>query len=130
MGFFVKIVDRLSLFQQNAPSQMFDSVLTHTSVKIIRLLQKQPAAMFHKKAILKNCATFTGKHLCWSLSLIKLQPFRTATKVYYCEYCEIFKDTYFEKKIRTAASCFSSMSIGLRNTLKHILAVSGRILLN
>ena len=98
MVFFVKIVDRFSLFQQNAPSQMFDRVLTHTSVKIIRLLQKQPAAMFHKKAILKNCATFTGKHLCWSLSLIKLQSFRPATKVYYCEYCEIFKNTYFEKK--------------------------------
>ena len=102
---------------------MFDRVLTHTSVKIIRLLQKQPAAMFHKKAILKNSATFRGKHLCWSLSLIKLQLFRPATQVYSCEYCEIFKNTYFEEKIRTAASCFSSMSVGLWNTFEHILTV-------
>ena len=81
MGFFVKIVDRFSLFLQKAPSQMFDRVLTHTSVKIIRLLQKQPAEMFHNKAFLKNCATFTGKPLCWSLSLIKLKPFRLCIPV-------------------------------------------------
>ena len=54
---------------------------THTSVKIIRLLQKQPAEMFHNKAFLKNCATFTGKPLCWSLSLIKLKPFRLCIPV-------------------------------------------------
>ena len=122
MGFFVKIVDRFSLFLQKTPSQMFDRVITHTSVKIIRLLQKQPAEMFHEKAFLKNCATFTGKPLCWSLSLIKLQPFWPASLLkrgcntgVFCEYCEIFKNTYFEEKIRTAASCFSSMSIVLWN---------------
>ena len=27
--------------------------------------------MFHKKAVLKNFATFTGKHLCWNLFLNK-----------------------------------------------------------
>ena len=32
-----------------------------------------------KIAVLKNFAIFTGKHLCWSLFLIKLQPWRTAT---------------------------------------------------
>ena len=29
-----------------------------------------------KKAVLKNFAIFTGKHLCWSLFLVKLQAFR------------------------------------------------------
>ena len=29
--------------------------------------------MFFKIGVLKNCAIFTGKHLSWSLSLIKLQ---------------------------------------------------------
>ena len=28
--------------------------------------QKQPTEVFYKKAALKNFATFTGKHLCWS----------------------------------------------------------------
>ena len=31
------------------------------------LPQKQPSEVFHKKAVLKNFAIFTGKHLCWSL---------------------------------------------------------------
>ena len=34
--------------------------------------QKQPK-VFYKKAVLKNIAIFTGKHLCWSLFFIKLQ---------------------------------------------------------
>ena len=29
--------------------------------------------------VLKNFAIFTGKHLCWSLFLTKLQAFRLAT---------------------------------------------------
>ena len=32
-----------------------------------------------KKSILKNFSNFSGKHLCWSLVLIKLQAFRPAT---------------------------------------------------
>ena len=32
-----------------------------------------------KKAVLKNFAIFKGKHLCWSLPLIKLQAIRPAT---------------------------------------------------
>ena len=35
--------------------------------------QKQPPEVFYKKAVFKNFAIFTGKHLCWSLFLIKLQ---------------------------------------------------------
>ena len=29
--------------------------------------------MFFKKAVLENFETFTGKHLCWSLFLVKMQ---------------------------------------------------------
>ena len=32
--------------------------------------------MFFKIGVLKNFAMFTGKHLCWSLFLIKMQAFR------------------------------------------------------
>ena len=35
--------------------------------------------MFFKIGVLKNFANFTGKHLCWSLFLINLQAFRSAT---------------------------------------------------
>ena len=41
--------------------------------------QKQPPEVFYKKAVLKSSAIFSGKHLCWSLFLIKLKVFRSAT---------------------------------------------------
>ena len=34
---------------------------------------KQPLEVFFKKGVLQNSANFTGKQLCWSLFLIKLQ---------------------------------------------------------
>ena len=34
-------------------------------------MQKQLLEVFYKKAVLKNLAIFTGKHLCWSLFLIQ-----------------------------------------------------------
>ena len=34
-------------------------------------MQKQPPEVFQKKAIVKNLAIFTEKHLCWSLLLIQ-----------------------------------------------------------
>ena len=53
--------------------------------------QKHPLKVFYKKAVLKNFVIFTGKHLCWSLFLIK-----TPIQVFSCEYCKIFKNNYFE----------------------------------
>ena len=64
-----------------------------------------------KKAVFKNLAILTGKHLCWGHFLIKLQVFRSAiyqketlTQMFSCEYCEIFKNTHFEKT--SANDCF------------------------
>ena len=39
-------------------------------------LQKQPFAAVFQKGVLKNFVIFTGKHMCWSLFIIKLQAFR------------------------------------------------------
>ena len=41
-----------------------------------RTLQKQSLEVFSKKSVLKNFANVTGKHLSWSLFLIKLQACR------------------------------------------------------
>ena len=58
-----------------------------------------------KKGVLKSLAKFTGKHLCWSLFLIKLQQIKSATLLMFsCEICEIFKNTYFGKHLPTDAS--------------------------
>ena len=40
---------------------------------------KQPPEMFYKTAIPKNFAILQGKHLCWSLFLMKLLAWRLAT---------------------------------------------------
>ena len=41
--------------------------------------KKEQPEVFYKKAVLKNFSILTGKHLCWSLFLIKLWSFRSAT---------------------------------------------------
>ena len=63
-----------------------------------------------KKAVYKNVVIFTGEHLCWSLFLMKfikvyeLYYKEIPTQVFFCEYCEIFKDNYYEEHLQTAAS--------------------------
>ena len=58
--------------------------------------------MFSKTGVLKHFAIFTWKNLCWSLFLIKFQDWRSAffkkatpTRVFFCEYCNIFKNSFF-----------------------------------
>ena len=66
--------------------------------------------MFFKISVLKNFAIFTGKHLCWGLFLTKWQAWRdaiywkeTSTQVLSCEYCEIFKNSFFHRTPLVAA---------------------------
>ena len=54
-----------------------------------------------KRAVLKNFEIFTGKQLCQSPFLIKLQAFRTS----------IFKNTYFEKHLWTTVSVNSRAAV-------------------
>ena len=65
---------------------------------------KQPLEVFCKNGVLKIFEDFTGKQLCWSLFLIKLQALQALTQMFYCEICKIFENTYFEEHLRTAAS--------------------------
>ena len=55
-----------------------------------------------KKGVLKNFEIFTGKHR--GLKTCNFFKKRPPTQVFSCEYCEIFKNTYFEKHLRTTAS--------------------------
>ena len=50
-----------------------------TPLSNIILLEALVCKCSLKIDVLKNFANFTGKHLCWSLFLIKLQVFKTAT---------------------------------------------------
>ena len=56
--------------------------------------------MFYKKIVLRNFATFTGKHLCQSLFFNKVGGLRTLAQVFSCEFCEISRSTFFTKYLR------------------------------
>ena len=68
--------------------------------------------IFFKIGVLKKFAIFTVEHLCLCLFLIKLLALRAATllkrvfktRVFYCEYCEIFKNSFFYRTPLMAAS--------------------------
>ena len=68
-----------------------------------------------KKAVLKNFSIFAGKYLCWSLIIIAglYRPItllkRESSTGFSCEYCEIFKSTYFKEQ-RWRLLFFSSYS--------------------
>ena len=55
--------------------------------------------MFCKKGVLEIIAKFTGKHLRQSLFFKK-----TLTQVFLCEFCNIFKNTFFTEQLRATAS--------------------------
>ena len=59
--------------------------------------------MVCEKGVVKYFVNFTGKHLCQSLLLIKLQALKTPTEVFSEEIREIFKNTYFEEHLRATA---------------------------
>ena len=64
---------------------------------------------FIKKDVLRNFAKFTRKHLRQSLFFNKGAVLRPATLLkkrlwYSCEFCEIFKNTFFTEHLQTTAS--------------------------
>ena len=61
----------------------------------------QKQQMFFKVGVLKSYAIFTGKHLRWSLFLIKFQSFRSATLLKRDSNKGVFLWT-FKKFLRTA----------------------------
>ena len=85
----------------------FEKTSSSISVLLVMLLAHvgKRSQMFSKTGVLKNFAIFTRKNLCWSLFLIKFQDWRptflfkkrlqTPTQVFFCEYCEIFKNSFF-----------------------------------
>ena len=73
--------------------------------------------VFCKKGIFRNFAKFTRKHLCQSLSSnrvagwgLQLYKKETLTQMFFCEFCEIFKTTFFYKIPQLAVSDFLAAS--------------------
>ena len=64
-----------------------------------------------KKGVLRSFTKFTGKHLCQSLFFNKVAGLRPApllkkilVQVFFCEFCEISKNTFFTEHPWTTAS--------------------------
>ena len=73
----------------------FASEIAETSLNrllLFLILKSTHLSYSVEKDVLK---TFTGKHFCLSLFLIKLQALRPATQVLSTEICKTFKNTYF-----------------------------------
>ena len=83
--------------------------------------------MFFKIGALKHFSNFTGKHLRWSLFLIKLQlqlyQKETPTQVFSCEVYKFLKNTFFKRTlpIATCASVATTVfeNIVVRNRKKY-----------
>ena len=67
---------------RKAPSLIFERVL---NTPLERIRYKAATGEFYEKIVLKNVAILTGKHLCWSLVLIKLQALKitSTTKLFF-----------------------------------------------
>ena len=79
---------------------------------------KEHPEMFYKKGVLKFFAKLTGKHLCQSLFFNKVaglsvQLFEkgTLTKMFFCEFSKISKNTFFTNDLLETVSVESHLSI-------------------
>ena len=85
------------------------SVITETSLNRLLLflffiLKSSRRSYSVGKGVLK---TFTGKHLCWSLFLIKFQALVTAAQVLSTQICKTFKNTYLKTPVSPCKSLFT-----------------------
>ena len=81
--------------------------------------------MFYKKGVLRNFVKLTSKHLCQSLfNLVKKE---TLVQVFSCEFCEIFKNTFFTEPLLATAS--GLLKPCLNSDLSFISKTSGTALL-
>ena len=69
----------LQLYLKESSVQLFSCEFCKIFQK--RVSRSSWSQMFFKSGVFKSFALFTGKHLCWSLFLIKLQAWRHATLV-------------------------------------------------
>ena len=63
--------------------------------------------MFYKKGVLKYLAYISGKHLKNSQENLQENNFiikETLAQVFSCEFCQIFKNTFFTEHLRVSAS--------------------------
>ena len=86
--------------KRNDSLDLWGVLISEAGVLVIRSIRSQ---MICKIGAVKNFAIFAEKHLCWSLSLTKLQAFikkRLPTQVFSCRHCKTFKNNFFMENLR------------------------------
>ena len=85
----------------------------------ICLFRSSRPEVFCKKGVLRNFTKFTGKHLCQRLFFNKVSgkgcnfiKKETLAQAFSCEFCEIFKNTFFYRTPLVAASVFTQPCLG------------------
>ena len=81
--------------------QVFLQVRMVLKASVQKQNTKQSLHKVSSEAEARRCSSVTGKHLCWSLFLIKLQVWRSATyeketptQVFPREYCKVFENSF------------------------------------
>ena len=79
-----------------------------SSKRIHQTEAARPSEVLLGKGALKLCSKFTWEHPCWSAISIKLLCIftikETLAQVFSCEFCEIFKNAFFDRTALVAAS--------------------------
>ena len=70
----LKRVEKRKLLGRHNKDISLKIAFTNSCLITFKIMQKQPPVKFCKKAVLKNFAIFTGKHLCWRLFSIQNIP--------------------------------------------------------
>ena len=69
--------------------------------------------VFCRKGVLRNFAIFTRKHMCESLFFNKVAgnfiKKETLAQVFFCEFCEISKNTFFYRTSLVVASVYEKL---------------------
>ena len=86
-------------------------MFSHSEQNWKNVIQKQSFADVLRTRCSKNFVNLTGKQLCWSIFLKRLQGCavqhyekETPTQMFFCQVCEIFKDTIFYRTPLVATS--------------------------
>ena len=85
------------------------NIYLHLIEKDSSVRSSRPEELY-KKGVLRNFAKFTGKQLSRSL-------WKTLAQVFSCEFCEIYKNTFFHKTPLVAASALSYIVAMFVNSL-------------
>ena len=95
----------------------FSWFLRHIVLNLLLLFRSSHQRCSVRKGVLRNFAKFTGKHLRQGLffNFIKKE---TLTQVFFCDFCEIFKNNFLTEHLRSTATYFFKLQANFDDTCR------------